>query len=219
MTTIATDFAPAPPLTFAPRPTPRKLGEPPRRNAASRDEYHRQLDFLVAQGGLSVKDRDFLQAVTYAYSDRTAKDFYPSQSTMAELRRCSRRTIQRRVAGAKAAGVLLVAQLKGFDRSTATWYCSSNTHRPSFVPEWVEKARVARKERRDAQREKRLSARAQRPGRRSPGPEESRPAVPDFDPDESARVRREALSPEEARAKAREARAILLRPKPPHQGA
>lgn len=199
-----------------PRPTPKKLGDPPRRDANARDEYHRQLDFLVAEGRVPVRVRDFLVDVLYAYSDKTAKDFYPSQATMAKHRRCSRRTIQRGVKAAKDAGVLQVAQLKGFDPATSTWYCSSNTHRPSFVTEWLEKMSEARKARAEARREKRIQARAQRPGARPPyRGEETRPPVPPVDEEKLARDRAEALSPEETRIRAQEARDVLLGRKPP----
>ena len=207
MTTI-TDYP-------ATRPTPRKLGEAPLLNQNARDEYWRQLDYLTAEGFLDVRTRDFLTAATYAYSDRAGKDFYPSQATMAELRQCSRRTIQRRIHAAKGAGVLLVAQLKGFDSAKQAWFCSSNTHRISFRPEWVARLKESRAAKRAAAREARIAGRAKRPKMTS---DEARPPVPDFDPDEAARRHDEALEPKEVRSRARALRAVILGQPPPKAG-
>lgn len=203
------------PSAWIARPTPRKLGAPERRNVQTREDWWRQLDYMVEHGELPVGTRDFLQAVSYAYSDKTAKDFWPAQSTMAELRDRSVRTVQRHVAIAKAAGVLLVAQLKGLDRSTNTWFCSSNTHRPSFKPEWAEKRKAERAARAAAKREARINARAPRPGSKVRPPNESRPAIPDVDLEEIQARRESALGPAEQAARAKAAREILLRPQPP----
>ena len=197
------------------RPTPRKLGPAPRLSANARDEYQRQLDYLVAEGLLDVRTKDFLKDVTHAYSDRAGKDFYPSQATMAELRQCSRRTLQRRVAAAKESGVLLVAQLKGYDKATGAWFCSSNTHRITFVESWVEKVRASRAAKRAAAREARVAARAprKRPGQGEQG--ESRPAVVEYDPGEVERRQSEALDPSEVRSKVRALRDVILGQPPP----
>jgi len=186
------------------------LGEAPRLSANARDEYWRQLDYLAAEGFLDVRTRDFLTAATYTYSDRAGKDFYPSQATMADLRQCSKRTIQRRIKAAKGAGVLLVAQLKGFDSAKQAWFCSSNTHRISFRPEWVARLKENRAAKRAAQRDKRIQARAKRPASG-----ETRPSVPEFDPGEVEQRESEALEPKEVRSRARALRAVILGQPPP----
>lgn len=197
------------------RATPRKLGPPPRLSANARDEYYRQLDYLAAEGVLDVRTKDFLRDVTYTYSDRAGKDFYPSQATMSELRRCSRRTLQRRVAAAKAAGVMLVAQLKGYDAKAGAWFCSSNTHRIAFVPEWVEKLKESRAAKRAAARDARTAAKAPRKGPRRRDEGESRPQVPEFDQAEVDARESEALEPNEVRSRARALRAVIMPGQPP----
>jgi hypothetical protein len=208
MPTLTQDFHTA-------RPTPKKLGPPPRFSANARDEYHRQLDYLVAEGELLVRDRDFAEAALYAFSDPSAKDFYPSQMVLAELRRCSIRTVQRRLSNLKGAGVMLVAQLKGFDPVKKAWFSSSNTHRVNFVPKWREKMDATRAERREKARLERIAARAmpKRPRAREDG--QSRPEVPEFDPSEFATEN--PLTPEELVAHARRAK-DALRSKPPPNG-
>jgi hypothetical protein len=207
MTTITAE------TTFS-RPTPKKLGPAPVRSANARDEYHRQLDDLVKEKKLGVRDRDFAEAALYAYSDATAKDFYPSQSTLADLRQCSTRTVQRRLAALKAAGVMAVAQLKGFDAKAKSWFCSSNTHRPLFLPEFVAKLEISRAAKRDARRAERVNAKAQ-PKKAYRDAGETRPAVKEFDELEIERRRAEALPPADQVAHARRARETLLRPQPP----
>ena len=155
-----------PPLIFV-RPTPRKLGAPQRLPNNARVDYWRQLNWAVENGQLDSRTRDFLQVTTFHYSDPAAADFYPSQAHMAALHGRSRRTIQRRIAAAKASKLLDVAQLKGFDGTA--WFCSSNTHRPKFLPEWLELRKADRAKKRAQAREARIAGRAPRSsGRREP---------------------------------------------------
>jgi hypothetical protein len=129
--------------------------------------WWRQLAWAVDRKQLDSRTRDFLVVTSLEYSGPDARDFYPSQATMAEFHGRSRRTIQRYVAAAKASGFLDVAQLKGFDGTS--WFCSSNTHRPKFLPEWMELQRVARAEKREKQRQDKIEGRAQRPGSKVQG--------------------------------------------------
>lgn len=158
------------------RATPKKLGPPPRHSKNARDEYFRQLDYLSAKGDLSPRARDFLHVTTYHFSDAKASDYFPSQKTLAELHGCSRRTVQRRIALARDAGVLKVAQLKGYDPEAAAWFCSTNTHRPTFVEEWVDQLKASRAAKREEARKNRIGNRAQRPGTNR-----AAATVPDFE--------------------------------------
>lgn len=199
----------------ATRPVPRKLGPATRLSANARNDYYRQIDYLAAEGALDVRTKDFLKDVLDVYSDRAGKDFYPSQSTMSEARQCSRRTIQRRIAAAKAAGVLLVAQLKGYDANAGAWFCSSNTHRITSTPEWAEKMKAKAKAVRDAKQKAKVDARAtpKRANRREEG--ETRPPIPDVDVDELERCRDEAVPVSEVRSFTDRLRAVIVPPRPP----
>lgn len=210
MTTIT------PELAYGARPTPKKLGPAPALSANARDDYNRQLDFLVSTGNLPVRARDFLQAALYTYSDKAAKDFYPSQATMADLRRCSTRTIQRLVAAAKAAGVLKTAQLKGYNAASSSWFCSSNTHRISFVPEWILKRQAAAAARADQRRAERIAGKAQPKRNRDA---ESRPTVPELDAGVYELAALEAIPASEVPKRARSLRDVIIPPKPPPVGA
>ncbi len=209
MTTIS------PQAAFAPRPTPRKLGPQPSLSDNARDEYHRQLDWLVSLNKLDVATRDFLNAAAYNYSDKRAKDFYPSQSTMAEFRRCSRRTIQRRIQSAVKAGVLKVAQLKGFEPSSKSWYCSSNTHRVQYLPEWVAVVAASRAAKRDRDRQARIESKASPRGSRSRNDSPMRPEAPPVDLQEYQDRAQEAVPSSEVPSRAQRLRDALRGPQPP----
>lgn len=204
----------APEIERQSRATPKKLGLAPRNSANARDEFYRQLDFLVKSKELDVKTRDFLVDALYTWSDKTAKDFYPSQKTMAEKRQCHIRTVQRRVRSARLAGVLKVAQLKGFDKGSQAWFCSSNTHRPTFVVEWVVELDKIRAARQATKRQERIEAKAT-PKSRNYRPGETRPSVPDVDLEE-IEARQDLRAPDDVRrARARDMRALLTRERPP----
>ena len=115
----------------------------------------------------------------------------------------------------KAAGVLIVAQLKGFDPASKSWFCSSNTYRPNFLPEWSEKLKEARAALRAQAREERIASRAQAPRKKRTDEDSSRPHEPEFDPQELEDRRREALDPSEVKTRAELLRSALRRPKPP----
>jgi len=197
------------------RSTPKKLGPAPRHSDNARDEYFRQLDFLVAAGEITVRTQDFLVAAFRAWSDRAAKDFWPSQKTIAQARQCSPRTVQRRFAEARGAEVIASAQLKGFDKESSSWFCSSNTYRALFHPAWSEKLRADRARRADARRQDRISKRAMPSSRGSSSEAQTRPAVPEFDAEAYEASREAPLSPQVLRERAQRARDILTRAKPP----
>jgi helix-turn-helix protein len=192
------------PQAFATRATPKKLGPPPRHSKNARDEYFRQLDYLAAKGDLAPRTRDFLHVTTYHFSDAKASDYFPSQATLAELHGCSRRTVQRRIAVARSSGVLKVAQLKGYNPVVGAWFCSSNTHRPTFVPEWVDQLKASRAAKREEARKNRIGNRAQRPKERAA-------ATPqDYDPAEEADRARDRLAPSDVKARAQSLRELIL---------
>lgn len=149
------------------RPTPKKLGPPPRHSNRARNDYLRQISWAVENDLVAPRVREFLHVASFEYSGSDARDFYPSQEHMSGVFHCSRRTIQRRVAAAKASKLLDVVQVKGFDGTT--WYCSSNTHRPKFLPEWLAIDKAARAEKREKLRQEKIEARAQRPGSKVQG--------------------------------------------------
>jgi AraC-like DNA-binding protein len=143
------------------------LGPPRRLPNSARTDYLRQLSWAVEEEILDPRTREFLHVATFQYSDQAGKDFYPSQAHMAGVFHCSRRTVQRRIAAAKASKLLDVAQLKGFDGTT--WYCSSNTHRIKILPEWLEIRRAELAEKRARKSQEKIEARAQRPGSKAQG--------------------------------------------------
>ena len=199
------------------RPIPKKLGPPERRPRSARDDYFRQLSWAIREKKLDSRVQGFLHVVTFEYSDAAAKDFYPSQTTMAGLLKRSRRTVQRYVAAAKASGLLDVAQVKGFDGTT--WYCSSNTHRPKFLPEWMELRKAERAEKLAEKRRAKIEGRAQRPGSKVQGSRISEDTT--YAGQEHVYVAPEPPSPptaaelEENRKRHAAARAILEGRKPP----
>jgi hypothetical protein len=193
------------------RATPKKLGPAPRNSKSARDEFYRQLNTLADRGRLEPRVRDFLQVTVYAFSDETAADFFPSQETMAKLHGCSKRTISRRVAAAKSAGVLKVAQLKGYDPAAGAWFCSSNTHRPTFVDEFVAELKASRAAKRATARQARIGQRAQRPDPRG----SAAPVSPDFDPEEARSRHAAALEVSDVPARAQALRELLRPSRPP----
>jgi DNA-binding transcriptional regulator YhcF (GntR family) len=197
----------AQPRLFSTRATPKKLGPPPRRSRNTRDEYFRQLDYLVERDELAPRARDFWHVTIYHYSDEKASDFYPSQRSLAELHGVSRRTVQRRLAAARDAGVLKVAQLKGYDPEAGAWFCSSNTHRPTFVDAFSEQLRASRAAKREKAREARIGNRAQRPG--------AKPPAPQNDANEAPTPVEPAASPEAVKAHLSAIRETLRPSRPP----
>ena len=198
------------------RPVPRKLGPAKRLSGNARASYWQQVDFETSEGRLDVRTADFLKDVTHAYSNPAAVDFYPSQATMAEHRQCSRRTIQRRIERAKSAGVLLVAQLKGYDAKAGAWFCSSNTHRIAETPQWKAKKAERAAAKAKARHELAVAGRAtpSRPNRRDEG--ETRPAVPDVDLDAIRQRESEAVPVSEVRSHTDRLRDVIMpRPHPP----
>lgn len=205
-----------PPLNVV-RPVPRKLGPPERHGINARLDWWRQLLWGVDKGLIDARTRDFLVVVSLEHSGPDARDFWPSQTTLAEAHKCSRRTIQRRIANAKKSEMLGVAQVKGFDGTT--WYCSSNTHRPKFLPEWAELQRIARAEKREKKRQEKIEGRAQRPGSKVPGSRSEDPSSTYRDhehvheaPPAPAPPSLEELEANRRRAAAN--RAAILRPPP-----